>query len=381
MQTLDILERLVGFDTTVSRPNLQMIDFVEDFLVARGFQVHRIEDGSDEKAGLFCSYGPGGPGVMLSAHSDVVPVNAQDWSRAPFRLTREGGRLYGRGTTDMKGYLAAMLSAADRATRQRLREPLKLSISYDEEIGCAGIQKMIGQLDSTIGAPRACFVGAPTSMQVVTGHKGKAAFRADCFGTRGHSSLAPNFVNALHLATDFVDELRALQADFAEIGARDTNYIVPYSTIHVGRMIGGESLNIVPDHAQVHFEYRHLPEDRIVKLRSRTELAAKAVSARYACDTPDVGIEIDQTNAYPGLSVCEDSRIVQFAKSIARTNDVLKVPFGTEAGVFNEHGVPTVVCGPGSMSGQGHKADEFIGEDELVACDRMMNRLLSQMAV
>ena len=191
--TLDVLERLVGFPTTPQVSNLDLIDYVETYLRDRGFVLIRLPDASGEKAGIVATLGPEGQGVLLSAHTDVVPVEGQEWTRAPFALSREKDRVYGRGTTDMKGYVASVLALADRAARVPLKEPLRIVLSYDEEIGCIGIRHMMGDLAPLIGQPRACFVGEPTSMQVAIGHKGKAALRAVCHGEAGHSALAPRF--------------------------------------------------------------------------------------------------------------------------------------------------------------------------------------------
>lgn len=373
--TLEILERLVAFNTVSARPNLEIIDYIQSFLAARGFTLHRLPAPGGGKAGLFASLGPAGPGVLLSGHTDVVPTEGQTWRRDPFRLTRENGRLYGRGTTDMKGYLAAMLSLADRAARADLQEPLKLAFSYDEEIGCVGIQQMIGQLETTIGLPRACLVGEPTEMQVAIGHKGKAALRAVVHGEAGHSALAPNFTNALHLAAEFITELRSLQDDLRQNGAQDPAYAIPYSTLHVGRLSGGTALNIVPDRAEMVFEYRHLAADSPERLMDRITKAASLVSARHSGGE----IEITRINGYPGLDVSKQSKIAAFAQGLSN-RPITKVAFGTEAGVFAERGIPTVVCGPGSMEGQGHKADEYISEADLAACDAMMDRLLQQLS-
>ena len=204
-QTLDILDRLIAFPTVSAASNLELIGYVDDFFKKRRFETHRVPDETGEKVGLYAALGPTDkPGILLSGHTDVVPVEGQDWTRDPFRLTRDGARVYGRGTTDMKGYLACVMAAADRATAIDLAEPLKIAFSYDEEIGCVGIRQMIGALDSTISRPRMCFVGEPTGMQVAIGHKGKTALRAVCRGENGHSALAPKFLNALYLAADFV---------------------------------------------------------------------------------------------------------------------------------------------------------------------------------
>ncbi|NSY37594.1 acetylornithine deacetylase [Leisingera sp. ANG59] len=374
--TLDILERLTGFDTVSRNSNLELAAYVEGFLVERGFAVMRLPSPDGSKTGLYAEKGPAGQGVLLSAHTDVVPVDGQNWTRDPFRLIRDGERVYGRGTTDMKGYVASALALADRAATADLKEPLKIALSYDEEIGCVGIQEMLERLAPLIGQPRACFVGEPTEMEVAIGHKGKAALRAVCHGQSGHSALAPNFTNALHLAGDFISELRTLQDDFAAMGARDAAYAVPYSTLHVGKMSGGTALNIVPDRAELTFEYRHLAADRGEDILARIKAVAERVSSRYPAKAR---VEVEKYNAYPGLDVPADSPVVLFAQKLARSNGTTKAAFGTEAGFFDQLGVPTVVCGPGSMAGQGHKADEYLELSQLAACDAMMDRILDDL--
>ncbi|MCC5970236.1 MAG: acetylornithine deacetylase [Pararhodobacter sp.] len=375
-QTIAHLARLVSFQTPSACSNLELIAFVQDFLTARGFTVTRVPDPSGQKAGLFATLGPPGAGLLLSAHTDVVPAEGQAWTRPPFTLTSDSARLYGRGTTDMKGFLAAMMSAADKAARLPLKEPLKLAISYDEEIGCVGIRQMLSALPAAIGTPRGCIVGEPTGMMVATGHKGKAALRAVCHGQGGHSALAPRFVNALHLAAEFVQELRALQGWLAVQGARDPAYDIPFSTVHVGMLSGGRALNIVPDHAELTFEFRHLAADDPAELTRRIEAAAEAVSARYRDQFAGAQVQIMQENAYPGLDTPPDAPIVQEVMALAGHAQKTKVAFGTEAGYFHALGIPTVVCGPGDMAGQGHKPDEFITRDQLEACDAMMDSLL-----
>lgn len=378
-RTLEILDRLIGFPTVSADSNLELINYVKSMLTDLGFAVHQIPDASGQKAGLFAAIGPAGPGVMLSAHSDVVPVAGQDWTRDPFRMTVDQGRAYGRGTTDMKGYLASILSLAERAAVSPLHEPLKIALSYDEEIGCVGIRDMISQLESAIGLPRVCFVGEPTSMKVAVGQKGKAAFRATCHGINGHSAMAPNFLNALHLATDFIQKLRCLQEDLAQNGNQDGAYDIPYSTIHVGKMSGGMALNIVPDKAEIDFEFRHLASDHAETLLARIRDAADKATALHSQRFPAARIEIDQRNAYPGLDTDKQAAVVKFATHLANTTELTKVAFGTEAGYFDGLGIPTIVCGPGSMAGQGHKPDEYIALCELGKCDVMFDRLLAEM--
>lgn len=372
--TLDILERLVGFDTVSARSNLQLIDFAQDFLKRCGFRVTRLVDPDEPKAGLYAEIGPAGAGVLLSGHSDVVPTEGQTWTFPPFKLTREGDRLFGRGTTDMKGFVAAMLSAAARAADLPLREPLKLVLSYDEEVGCVGIARMMDRLAPLVGTPRLAVVGEPTEMQVALGHKGKRAYRAVVAGEAGHSAQAPRFVNAVGVAAHFVQALEALQADLAQNGPRDPAYDIPFSTVHVGTLAGGKALNIVPDRAEMMFEIRHLAQDDPEALEARITRAADRVCARFG---PGAGIDIQPMASYPGLDMSQDAPEVTALLGLAGTGTT-KVAFGTEAGFFAERGIPTLVCGPGDMAGQGHKADEFLELSQLQACDAFLDRLLGQ---
>ena len=382
MKTLDILDRLIAFPTVSADSNLAIIDYIQDYLKTRGFEVHLIPDETGLKAGLFARIGPTeGSGVMLSGHTDVVPALGQNWTTDPFKMTVANGQAYGRGTTDMKGYLACVLALADRAAKVDLKEPLKIAFSYDEEIGCIGINSMINRVEDTIGLPRCCFVGEPTSMQVACGHKGKAALRAVCHGMNGHSAMAPKYLNALHLATDFVSELRELQGDYAQDGAQDSDYNVPYSTIHVAKITGGIALNIVPEKAVVDFEFRHLAADIPADILARVLAAAQKVSSSYQAQFPVAKIDVQQNFSYPGLDTDAKSEVVMYAQKLARVTDTTKVAFGTEAGYFSAHlGVPTIVCGPGSMEGQGHKPNEYIELSQLVACDEMFDRLLYGLA-
>lgn len=374
-RTIEILRELVAFDTVSAKSNLAIIDWIEAHLTALGFRVTRITDPDEPKAGLYAEIGPEGDGVVLSAHTDVVPVEGQNWTRPPFELTEEDGRLYGRGTTDMKGFLASVLAFAEVAAGADLKAPIKLVISYDEEIGCVGMGRMIKALRPLIGTPRICIVGEPTSLDVAIGHKGKKSYRAICRGEAGHSALAPKFVNAIYVATDLISGLRSLQAKFAGSGVADDDYAVPYSTVHVGKLTGGTALNIVPDVAELLFEIRYLALDRIDDFEA--DLAA--LVAQVEQDHKGAVIEIDGLTSYPGLDVKPDADCVKFMQRISGKNGVTKVAYGTEAGFFDAIGIPTVVCGPGSMEGQGHKADEYILTSELEACDAMLLRLLEDL--
>jgi acetylornithine deacetylase len=315
--------------------------------------------------------------VMLSGHTDVVPTEGQDWSVDPFRLTDRDGKLYGRGTADMKGFVACALNAVIAAADRPLARPLHLALSYDEEIGCVGVRSLLDMLATAPDRPDLCIVGEPTSLAVATGHKGKLAARAVCTGREVHSALAPQGVNAIHLAADFVQALRALQAELAEDGARDGEYDTPYSTVHVGTIRGGTALNIVPNRCEMAFEIRHLAEDDPEALLARLEAAADALTAETE---EGCGVAIEVVNRYPGLATPIASDAVAFVKSLTGANATHKVAFGTEGGLIDERlGVPTVICGPGSMA-QGHKPDEFVTREQLEACDRMLAALVKRLS-
>jgi acetylornithine deacetylase len=371
-RTLEILDRLIAFPTVSRDSNLDLIDWVQGLLGDAGFDVTRIRSPDRKKAGLFARIGPNiDGGICLSAHTDVVPVDGQIWTRPPFILTDEGDRVFGRGTTDMKGFLASALALAERVGQHYLSAPLSLSISYDEEIGCVGLQQMMPELENLIGKPRVVIIGEPTSMQIAIGHKGKTAIDVTCYGKAGHSALAPNFVNAIHVAADFVGQMRTLQERLKN-GPVDEDYSIPYSTVHIGKITGGQSLNIVPADAQISLEFRHSADVTAAELQSQIEDIATQISQTYRSTTP---ISIDVVNAYPGLNTAQTNPIVTWARQMVAGSLTTKVPFGTEAGFFSDLGLNTVVVGPGDMASDGHKPDEGLSKSELAACDAMMDNL------
>ncbi|MGX9355879.1 acetylornithine deacetylase [Roseobacteraceae bacterium S113] len=372
MKTIEILEKLIAFDTVSHKSNLDLIEYVEALLKTAGCRVTRLPSPCGTKAGLYAEIGPEvDGGLLLSAHTDVVPVEGQVWTKPPFTLTSEDDRFYGRGTTDMKGFIACALALATEARTFDLRRPLAIVLSYDEEIGCVGLQEIQAQLAPLLKAPRLCIVGEPTEMQVAIGHKGKTAFKAVFHGEAGHSALAPKFQNALHLAADFMVELRSLQSEITESGPFDDGYGIPYSTIHIGKLSGGTALNIVPDRAEMLFEFRSIPQHSDAQLLKRIHGIAAKLNDRLDVS----GIELSIINRYPGLEVDSSRQEVADLVDLAGTR-VTKVAFGTEAGILKEMGLPTVVCGPGSMSGQGHKADESIRRQQLTHCEATLSRCL-----
>ena len=374
----DILARLVACPTVSRQSNLALLDYVEGLLAPAGVRLERFENEDGTRANLWASLGPeGSGGIVLSGHSDVVPVTGQDWSTDPFALHRSGGKLYGRGTADMKGFLAVaihvMLTAAERA----LAQPLHLAISYDEEVGCLGVRGMLDALEGRPERPALCLIGEPTGMRIATGHKGKRALRACCHGQSGHSALAPEALNALHLGADFIARLRDRQDALAASGARDDAYDVPYSTIHVGVMQGGTALNIVPGRCEMELEIRHLAAEDPEALIAGIAEDAEAVAAPHRNRFPDARIEVEDVSGYPGLDTPGDAEAVALVTALLGGDPTpIKVAFGTEGGLFRDAlGCPTVVCGPGHMA-QGHKPDEFVSEAQLAECAAFLERVV-----
>jgi acetylornithine deacetylase len=281
----------------------------------------------------------------------------------------------------MKGFVAAALALAERAASESLATPLHIALSHDEEIGCVGVRSLIEVMATWPLRPRFCLVGEPTSMRVALGHKGKLAARACAHGMAGHSALAPKALNAIHLACDFVERLRARQAELAANGRKDADYDVPYTTIHVGTIAGGTALNIVPDRCMLDFEIRNVSGEDATEILGLLRQDADAIVARERPRFECAAIDIETVNAYPALDTSPDAEVVAFAKALVGDDSHFKVAFGTEGGLFHETlSIPTVVCGPGSMD-QGHKPDEFVALDQLAAADRMMERLRDALRV
>lgn len=379
--SLTYLERLIAFPTVSHNSNLDLIAFVREELAGLGIDSQLVHDETGKKANLYATIGPGDKsGIMLSGHTDVVPVEGQAWSSDAFVLRREDGRLYGRGSADMKGFIAACLAMAHSAVGRKLATPIHFAFSYDEEIGCVGVRRLIDMLEKAPVRPRLAIIGEPTLMRVMTAHKGKAAMRVTCTGLEAHSSLAPEGVNAIHLALDLISAIRSLQAEIAETGARDGDYDIPYTTLHVGRIRGGETLNIVPNEAWFDFEIRYLPADDADALIARIQSAAEAIVAEARTRFAGAAIAFESINTYPALDTPPDSEAVAFVKALTGANATGKISFGTEGGLFQTRlDIPTVVCGPGSIA-VAHKPDEYLEESQLAACDGFLTRLIERLA-
>jgi len=332
MQSRELLDRLIRYPTVSRDSNLELIRFIKSFLEASGFSAELIYNKEKTKANLYSIIGPAGkPGVMLSGHTDVVPVEGQNWSSDPFTMREHNGNLYGRGSCDMKGFIASVLSAVSTVDAASLKTPLHLAFSYDEEIGCIGVRRLIDTLKPVEVKPSLCVVGEPTLMQPIIAHKGKTAARAHCHGIEGHSSLAPQSVNAIYLATELINSIRKIQQNIIDHGHHDHDYDVSHTTLHVGTISGD----------------------------------------------PTVNIELEITNEYPALNTAPESEIVAFIKKLTGANTLGKIAFGTEGGLFSRDlGVETIVFGPGSIE-QAHKPDEYLSIDQLERCDAFLHKLIS----
>ena len=380
-RVLEILKQLMAFDTVSSQSNLALIHYVRDLMLTKGIESLIVQDESGKKANLFASTGPKEqPGVLLSGHTDVVPAAGQAWTFPAFAATVQDGRIYGRGSCDMKGFIALAIDAMLDAADHNLTRPLQLALSHDEEIGCVGVRRLLDVLHLAPVRPFLCLIGEPTNMQFVLGHKGKGSYRTYCRGLEAHSSLAPRSVNAIHVACDFIAALRESQRQLQQHGAQDHDYDVPYSTVHVGQIVGGKALNIVPNLCTLDFEVRNLPADDLDQFLDQMRERAEVIVREAQKLSSVAAIEIETINVYPGLETHPTVEAVSFLKQFAAPDvGTSKVSFGTEGGLFKQRlDVPVVVCGPGSIE-QAHKPDEFIEVSQMDAGAHFLQGLLGSL--
>ena len=376
--TVEILAKLIAFPTVSRQSNLALLDYIEDLLIPTGARLERFSHPDGTRANLWATLGPaGGGGVVLSGHTDVVPVEGQSWATDPFTMVAREGRLYGRGTADMKGFVAAAIRAALLAAQGDLKIPLHLAFSYDEEIGCVGVRGMIDALAQRPERPAICIIGEPTGMKIANGHKGKTGYRASCLGREGHSALAPKALNALHLGAAFITCLQQRQAELARGPSQDPSYDIPYSTIHAGIIQGGTALNIVPNRCEIDFEIRTISGDDPTQILAKLRQDAEDILAPHRPIFPEAAIEIAMISGYPGLATAKDAPAIQFLRQLTGDNSApIKVAFGTEGGLFQASlGMSTAICGPGFME-QGHRPDEYIALEQLARCDHMLEQLV-----
>ncbi|NMY72275.1 acetylornithine deacetylase [Pseudomonas sp. WS 5414] len=372
----ELLARLVGFATVSRDSNLELIGFIRDYLAGHGVDSELIYNPQRTKANLFASIGPSDrSGVVLSGHTDVVPVDGQAWSVEPFVLSEREGRLYGRGTADMKGFIASVLAAVPGLVRRELRIPIHLAFSYDEEVGCLGVRPMLERLQQRPHKPLLCLIGEPTELRPVLGHKGKLAMRCQVRGAACHSAYAPYGVNAIEYAARLIGKLGEIGGQLARPEHHDPRFDPPFSTVQTGTIKGGRALNIVPADCEFDFEVRTLPEfDAQAVVDELQRYAQDQLLPQMQAVQADTGIALQPLSAYPGLATAADSEAAKLLALLSGSRAFGTVAFGTEGGLFHQAGIPTVVCGPGSMD-QGHKPDEFISLEQLHACDAMLRRL------
>jgi len=378
--TIESLRQLIAFDTTSRNSNLALIDWAEAQLSRHGARIRRSYNPERTKANLFASFGEGPGGVVLSGHSDVVPVDGQAWSTDPFQADIRDGRLYGRGACDMKGFIAVVLAQAAAFARAPLRSPIHVALSYDEEVGCLGIGPLLHDLAQAGIRPDGCIVGEPTSMQMVTAHKGGRVYRCTVHGRAAHSSLTPRGVNAIEYAARVISFIQDLSWREEAEGPRLDGLDVPYSTISTNTISGGNGKNIIPAECEFFFDYRYVPgkppEEFIEQIRN---YVTEHVEPRMKRVHPQAGVELALTGSIPGLNAEEQSSIAQLAQSLLRPGPSAKVAYGTEAGFFQQAGIPSIVCGPGSIE-HAHKPDEFVTLEQLAECEQFMRRLVARLA-
>lgn len=371
-----LLADLIAFDTTSCESNLQLIEYVRDYLARHDVPCQLIFSDDGSKANLFATLGTDDrPGIVLSGHTDVVPVDGQAWTLPPFTLTERDGKLFGRGTADMKSYIACVLAAVPRLLAAPLRMPVHIALSYDEEVGCLGVRSLLHELQTRTHAPMLCIIGEPTELKPVLGHKGKLAMRCDVRGAACHSAYAPQGVNAIEYAAELIGELGRIGAQLQAPALHDTRFDPPFSTVQTGLISGGKALNIVPADCRFDFEVRALPtHDPQDVARQLEHYALKHVLPRMQAVDVGSSIHFRELSAYPGLATDARSEAARLIATLCDCDEFTTVAFGTEGGLFDAIGVPTVVCGPGSMD-QGHKPDEFISIAQLHGCDTLLERL------
>lgn len=376
-----LIDRLIGFDTTSHLSNLELMSFVQEYLTGYGIESHLVKDETGLKANMYATLGPTDrPGIMLSGHTDVVPVDGQDWVTDPFQLVEKDGKLYGRGTSDMKSFVAIALAYVPVFLERGLNTPIHLAFSYDEEIGCIGVRRLIELMNGLPLKPVMGIIGEPTNMGVCVGHKGKRSYRAIFTGKEAHSSLTPEGVNAVEYAARLVVYLREMAERIQKDGPFDDLYDVAFTTVHTGVINGGEQLNIVPGRCVMDFEFRHLPTHDYVGLDQEImTYIHETLVPEMQMVAPETGIQIEELSSIPALNTDPGEEVVTLAKMLAGQNEHSAVAFGTEAGLFQQAGVPSVICGPGSIT-EAHKPNEFITLDQVAKGEAFMERLADRVA-
>jgi acetylornithine deacetylase len=375
-----MIERLIAFNTVSRDSNLGLIEWVRDYLQGYGAVTRLTYDETGKKANLFATLGDSPkPGLVLSGHSDVVPVDGQQWDTDPFRAVERDGKLFARGSADMKGFIGIILAQAPKFVKAlndgRLDAPLHYSLSYDEEVGCIGVRGLIRDLEENHIRPAGCVVGEPTSMQPIIAHKSTNKFRCAVHGREAHSSYVTHGVNAIEYAARLVVFVRQIADRLAQAETRDYGFTVPYSTLSTGMIRGGIAFNVVPKDCVFHFDMRTLPHTSADALYQEIRAFAQQLASEMQAVDAASGIDLEWVSQTAGLAAAETDAIVQWALQLSRNSRVGKVSYGTEAGLFQRMGVPSVICGPGDIA-QAHGPNEFVTLEQLAQCERFMDRIL-----
>jgi acetylornithine deacetylase len=375
-----MIERLISFKTVSRDSNLGLIEWVRDYLHGFGAITRLTHDSTGKKANLFATLGDSKkPGLILSGHTDVVPVDGQDWDTDPFAAVERDGKLFARGSADMKGFIGIILAQAPKflaaLNDNRLDAPLHYSLSYDEEVGCLGVRGLIRDLEENNIRPAGCVVGEPTSMQPIIAHKSTNRFRCSVHGREAHSSCVTHGVNAIEYAARLVVFIRQIAERLAVAETRDYGFTVPYSTLSTGVIHGGIAANVIPKDCVFQFDMRTLPSTSPEALHQEIRAHAAELMREMQAVDEKSGIQLEWLSQTAGLAAAETDAIVQWAMQLSRNSRVGKVSYGTEAGLFQKMGVPSVICGPGDIA-QAHGPNEFVALEQLAQCEKFMDRIL-----
>ncbi len=375
-----MIDRLIAFKTVSRDSNLGLIEWARDYLQGFGATTRLTYDASGKKANLFATLGDSGkPGLILSGHTDVVPVDGQNWDTDPFGSVERDGKLYARGSADMKGFIGIALAQAPKFVAAindgRLDVPLHYSLSYDEEVGCVGVRGLIRDLEESGIRPAGCVVGEPTSMQPIIAHKGTHRFRCAVHGREAHSSYTTYGVNAIEYAARLVVFIRQIADRLAGSETRDYGFTVPYSTLSTGVIHGGIAANVIPKDCVFQFDLRTLPGTSPEGLYQEIRAHAEQLAREMRTVDQESGIDLEWVTQTVGLAAAETDAIVQWAMRLSRNAQVGKVSYGTEAGLFQKMGVPSVICGPGDIA-QAHRPNEFVTLEQLAQCEKFMERIV-----
>lgn len=378
---IDWLARLVAHDTTSSKSNLALIDDVEPWLNEHGAETHRVWNADRTKANLYAVVGPKVEGgVILSGHTDVVPVAGQDWSSDPWTLTERDGKLYGRGTCDMKAFSAIALSLLPDMAKADLKRPIIFALSYDEEIGLLGAPHMIAEIRDRLPPPSAVIVGEPTMMKVIDGHKGIASFKTSVAGFTTHSSQTDRGVSAVEVAAKLIAKISEMREARARAADPKSPFSPPYSTMTVNVVKGGTQLNIMAGHCEFNWDCRVIPGDSAVGALAEFNDFARALETEIRKKAPQCGIVTEPMTDAPPLAPTEDNPAADLAKAITGLNSTDVVSYCAEAGQFQEAGFSTVICGPGSID-QAHQANEYVSIDQIAEGAAFIRKLISRLEV